>query len=57
MSEKKDVAVKQIIWKDDCKRYAIYEDGSEKELPPKNGYGAENMRRIAEAKAKAAKKK
>lgn len=44
----KDAAVIQIIWKEDGKRYAKYADGSTAEKAPKNGYGAENLRRQSE---------
>jgi len=52
MATKDDATVIQIIWKDNGKRYAIYSDGTEKEKAPKKGYGAENIKRQAEAKKK-----
>ena len=52
MATKDDATVIQIIWKDNGKRYAIYSDGTEKEKAPKKGYGAENIKRQAEANIK-----
>ncbi len=49
---KDEKTVLQIIWKEDGKRYAKYSDGTEAEKPPKKGYGAENIKRQAEAKKK-----
>lgn len=49
---KDEITVIQIIWKEDGKRYAKYSDGTEAEKAPKKGYGAENLKRQAEAKKK-----